>query len=229
MDIENLGGGAALKLVRFLKNVKNFGSLSLMGKLRTAAVPVVPAALFGVSAVGGSLQAASISETLQIGPLQQVMMQDCIDNHDEEMVMFGENVSTAQGCACTAKLVSSVTPPAHYKAYRALHKFNLGQWDWEYESSAEKDRAAEYEVRLTAGLKAIEQSAGVNVKGLRHMNGYINSAENVCDMTESYVGNSGAELAGLRPLETPIWEGESEGIVQISLRGAQQPLRISQK
>jgi len=61
------------------------------------------------------------------------------------------------------------------------------------------------------------------------MNGYINSAENVCDMTESYVGNSGAELAGLRPLETPIWEGESEGIVQISLRGAQQPLRISQK
>jgi len=83
MDIENLGGGAALKLVRFLKNVKNFGSLSLMGKLRTAAVPVVPAALFGVSAVGGSLQAASISETLQIGPLQQVMMQDCIDNHDD--------------------------------------------------------------------------------------------------------------------------------------------------
>lgn len=229
MNVDSLGAGVIMRIYRFVNNVKNFRSLSMGGKIRTIATPIVPLAVMGTGALTTGFQSAQVTDVLQVGPLQQVMMQSCIDNHTEQMVDFGHVMSTPYGCACTAKLVSSMTPPAHYKAYGALHKFNLDQWNWTYDSEDEAEQVAQYEKRLTAGLANISKTAGVNIKGLRHMNDYINSAETVCDMKESYEAESGASLAALRPLETPIWEGDSEGVVQISLRGLDQPLRVSMR
>jgi len=56
---------------------------------------------------------------------------------------------------------------------------------------------------------------------------YVLSADKICDTEQSYEGSSLQSLAALLPLETPIWESDSEGVVEISLRGAQEPIRVS--
>jgi len=56
---------------------------------------------------------------------------------------------------------------------------------------------------------------------------YVLSADKICDTRESYEGESLISLAALTPLKTPIWEGDSDGVVEISLRGAEEPIRVS--
>ena len=225
--LDELGVRDLKKVFRFFKDIKNFGELSVMGKLRTAAIPIIPLTLMGGGAVSLKLQSSAFVEELRVTPVQQVMMQSCIDAHMAKNVDFGEIVSTPKGCACASKLVSSVIPPAHYGAYRAVQDLAIDQYYWSYKSDVQNEIDAEYDSRITNGITELANTQNLNSKGLRNMFDYVLSADQICDMRESYQGESLASLAKLLPLETPIWEGDSEGVVEISLRGAEQPIRVS--
>lgn len=223
--LDDLTGGGLRRGFNFLKDVKNFKDLSKWGKLRTVAVPFAPVLLFGGALT--QFDNETRIDALNVMPAQQVMMQACIDAHAARDVNFGDNVSTPVGCACTSKLVSSVTPPAHYAAYGAVQALAIDQYYWQYESKEQVAIDAEFDNRVETEIEALAHTQGLNQKGLRHMFDYVLSADQVCDTPESYQGGSGLSLAALMPLETPIWEGDSDGVVEISLRGAVQPIRVS--
>ena len=225
--LDNLGAGDVKKAFRFFKDAKNFRELSVLGKLRTAATPLVPLALIGGGLASTQMQASSVIEELNVTPVQHVMMNSCIDAHGARNVNFGDNVSTPKGCACASKLVSSVTPPAHYSAYAAVQDLAIDQYYWTYESELQDEIDAEYDSRISSKITKLADTQNLNTKGLRHMFDYVLSADKICDTEQSYEGSSLQSLAALLPLETPIWESDSEGVVEISLRGAQEPIRVS--
>lgn len=225
--LDDIGAGELKKTFRFFKNIKNFGNLSAMDKLRTIAIPAVPLVLFGGGNAYMTVQSSSVIEDLRVTPVQQIMMQSCIDAHAAKNVNFGDNVSTPKGCACTSKLVSSVTPPAHYAAFPAVQALAIEQYYWSFEAETQDGIDAEFDDRITDGITALASTQGLNQKGLRHMFDYVLSADQICDTHESYEDASAQSLAALMPLETPIWEGDSDGVVQISLRGAEEPIRVS--
>ena len=225
--LEDLGVGELRRVFRFFKNVKNFRELSVFAKLRTIAIPVVPLMLFGGGSVFMKVQSGSAIEDLRVTPVQQVLMQGCIDAHNAINVNFGDYVSTPKGCACTAKLVSSVTPPAHYSAFSAVQSLAIDQYYWSYEGDTQAEIDTEFDVRVNEGIAALADTQNLNQTGLRHMFDYVLSADKICDTPESFQGDSLRSLAALTPLETPIWEGDSEGVIEISLRGAAEPLRVS--
>ncbi len=225
--LDDLGARELKKVFYFFKNIKNFGELSIMGKLRTAAIPIIPLTLMGGGALSLKLQSSSVIEELRVTPVQHVMMQSCIDAHMAKNVDFGETVSTAKGCACASKLVSSVIPPAHYGAYRAVQDLAIDQYYWSFKSDVQSEIDAEFDSRIAVGITELASTQNLNSKGLRNMFDYVLSADKICDMRESYQGESLVSLAKLLPLETPIWEGDSEGVVEISLRGAEEPIRVS--
>ena len=225
--IDDLGARDLKRVFMFFKNVKNFGQLSTFGKLRTIAIPAVPVLLLGGGVASAKFQAVSVIEELNVTPMQQVMMQSCIDAHGAKNVNFGETVSTPKGCACAAKLVTSVVPPAHYQTFSAVQELAIDQYYWQYKSQDQDAIDAEWEQRVSAEMTTLAASQQLNTKGLRHIFDYVLSAEQICDMQESYEGTSLASLAELKPLETPIWEGDSDGVVEISLRGADAPLRVA--
>lgn len=225
--LDELGVREIKKAFSFFKNIRNFGGLSTMGKLRTAAIPIVPLTLIGGGALSLKFQSSSVIEELQVTPVQQVLMQSCIDAHSAKNVEFGDYVSTPKGCACASKLVSSVVPLAHYGSYRAVQDLAIQQYYWSYDSDVQNEIDDEFDARITDGITELASTQNLNSKGLRNMFDYVLSADHICDMRESYQGDSLNSLAKLRPLETPIWEGDSDGVVEISLRGAEEPIRVS--
>ena len=190
-------------------------------------MPAFGLVCFTGALVYGVSQKSSIIEDLRVSPVQQVMMQACINAHNKRDVNFGERVSTTKGCACASKLVSSVVPPAHYDAYSAVQGLAIDQYYWRYESDAQDEIDAEFDSRIDEEMTALAASQNLNQKGLRHMFDYVLSADQICDTRESYQGSALQSLAALTPLETPIWEGDSEGVVEISLRGAEDTIRVS--
>lgn len=225
--LEELGGRDVKRIFTFFKNVKNFRELSLFGKLRTIAIPSVPLVLLGGGMAATQFQTGSVIETLNVTPVQQVVMQSCIDAHSARNVNFGEAVSTPRGCACASKLVTSVVPPAHYAAFPAVQDLAIDQYYWTYASSEQDEIDAEYDSRISEKVSQLASTQNLNKKGLRHMFDYVLSADQICDTRESYKGASLQSLAALLPLKTPIWESDSDGVVEISLRGAQSPIRVS--
>ena len=225
--LDDLGARDVKNAFRFFKDLKNFGELSFVGKLRMAAIPLVPLALIGGGALSLKMQSTSVIEKLQVTPVQQVMMQSCIDAHTQKDVSFGDNVSTPKGCACASKLVSSVVPPAHYGAFAAVQDLAIEQYYWSYESGVQTEIDSEFDARITEKMTELAGTQNLNSKGLRHMFDYVLSADKICDTRESYEGESLISLAALTPLKTPIWEGDSDGVVEISLRGAEEPIRVS--
>lgn len=208
-------------------NVKTAKSSGLRKLLSLVVLAVPLAGIAGAGVVKMQGQTDSVIGLLNVTPAQNVLMQSCIDTHASRNVNFGEAVSTRQGCACASKLVSSVTPPAHYKAYAAVQSLAIEQYYWSFKTTVQADIDAEWESRVNASLKTLAESQKVNSKGLRHLFDYSLSAEQICDTPSSYESPSLESLAILMPLQTPIWEGDSEGVVEISLRGAEEPIRVS--
>jgi hypothetical protein len=225
--LDELGGREIMRAIAFFKDFKNFKQLSPLRKLRMAAIPAVPLALFAGAPVMMKAQSGALIEELRITPVQQTMMNTCIQSHAAVNVEFGDIVSTPKGCACVSKLVSSVTPPAHYGAYQAVQDLAISQYYWSYASEKQSEIDAEFDSRVANKITELAATQDLNQKGLRHMFDYVLSADQICDTRESYQGDSLTSLAALLPLETPIWEGDSEGVIEISLRGAEQPIRVS--
>lgn len=225
--LDDLGFRDVRRLFRVVQDIKNFKKLSTLRKLRIGGVVVMPLVLIGGGAASLKLQSGSAIEALRIDPVQQVIMQSCVDVHAKKDVYFGENVSTPQGCGCVAKLVSSVTPPAHYGAYDAIQDLAVSQYDWQYSSDVQSEIDAEYDARIGDKIAELAKTERLNQTGLRHMFDYILSADQICDTPETYQGDALESLAALTPLETPIWEGDSEGVMEIALRGASEPIRVS--
>jgi hypothetical protein len=225
--LDDLGFRDVRRLFRVAQDIKNFKTLSTLRKLRIGGVVVMPLALIGGGAASLKLQSGSAIEALRIDPVQQVMMQSCIDAHEKKALYFGENVSTPQGCGCVAKLVSSVTPPAHYSSYAAIQDLAIAQYEWQYASDVQSEIDAEFDVRIENKIIELAKTESLNQTGLRHMFDYLLSADQICDTPESYQGDALESLASLTPLETPIWEGDSEGVMEIALRGASEPIRVS--
>ena len=225
--LDEIGGRDVKRAFAFFKNVRNFRDLSLFGKLRTIAAPAIPLVLLGGGMAATHLQTGSVIDELKVTPVQQVVMQSCIDAHSSRNVNFGETVSTPKGCACASKLVTSVVPQAHYSAFSAVQSLAIDQYYWSYASHEQAEIDAEYNSRISEKISDLASTQNLNKKGLRHMFDYVLSAEQICDTRESYEGTSLESLAALMPLETPIWESDRDGVVEISLRGAEAPIRVS--
>jgi len=54
--LDDLGARDVKNAFRFFKDLKNFGELSFVGKLRMAAIPLVPLALIGGGALSLKMQ-----------------------------------------------------------------------------------------------------------------------------------------------------------------------------
>lgn len=229
MNIDDLGLGAIGKIFRFVKNIRNFRELSLFKKITTVGVPLGTASAFVIGGLALKAQNKSVSEMLAMSPAQQVMMESCVQNHTDIGYEFGEDTPLSLGCGCSAKLISSVTPPAHYAAFADVHRLYLDQYSWEFDEETEAEQQAAYDAKLNAAIGELTDVVGVNRKGVKHIHDYMASAETVCNMRESYKGDALISLTELKPLDTPIWEGDSDGVIQISLRGADAPITVSMK
>ena len=225
--LDEIGGRDVKRAFAFFKNVRNFRDLSFFGKLRTIAAPVIPLVLLGGGMAATHLQTGSVIDELKVTPVQQVIMQSCIDAHSSRNVNFGEIISTPKGCACASKLVTSVVPLAHYPAFSAIQNLAIDQYYWTFPSNAQSEIDAEYDGRISEKISDLASTQNLNKKGLRHMLDYVLSADKICDTRESYEGTSLESLAALMPLETPIWESDRDGVVEISLRGAETSIRVS--
>ncbi len=210
-----------------LGNIKKFSGLTQREKILISAVIGAPLVIVALTAYW-FMPKADIRVALRVSPTQEVLLQACADNYAARTMDFSETTDVATGCACAAKLVSSVTPAAHYPAYGAVHALVLDSQHWTVESENSSVADLEKTTRIDAGLETIAQTNKSHVSVMRHMFDYMVSSQSVCDIEQSYQGEQLEALAALTPLQTPIWVvGSEEGVVELSLRGARSPIRLS--
>ncbi len=209
-----------------LGNIKKFSGLTRREKVLISGIIGAPLVIVAMTAYW-FMPKADIRVALRVSPTQEVLMQACADNYAARTIDYSESTDVATGCACAAKLVSSVTPAAHYHAYGPVHALVLDSQSWTFESENTSVADLEKSARIDAGLETIAQTSNSNASVMRHMFDYMVSSQTVCDIEQSYKGEQLEALAALSALQTPIWEGSEAGVVELSLRGAEAPIRLS--
>ena len=211
-DVESIGLGS----------LKNFKNQSPMGKLRTIGIPV---ALVGIP-LGVHMADASKIGVLELTPAQLEMAGTCEDNHDAVGVTF-TGASNKLGCACTAKLVSAGIPARHLTHYQPVHEYALASYDIEDVGETEAQIKAHFEKVTQEKVGEISARVNENADTLYTLFDSILTADNLCDNSSFYTEASLSELGQLTAWSEPVWSDRSGQVVEISLRGADDVLRVS--
>ena len=222
IDAESVGLGSLKKLFNVVRGLKNFKNLSLMGKLRTIGVPI---ALFGIP-LGVHMADSSKIGALALTPAQLEMAGMCEDNHDAADLTF-TGASNKLGCACTAKIVSAGIPARHLTHFEPIHAYALASCDIESVGETEAQSKAHFEKVTQEKMSAIGARVNENADTLYTLFDSILTADNLCDNSSFYTEASLSELGQLTAWSEPVWSDRSGQVVEISLRGADDVLRVS--
>ena len=223
MDTGELGAGTIGLVFRFFRNVMNFSSLSTIGKLRTVSIPVLALGVPGY----GYASNAMIVKTLDLTPAQVTMVETCEASHDTVGFAFGGMISTEAGCGCAAKLVSASIPESHLKHYGAAYDMVFEAYNIRVEASTEAGYEAAYKREFSALSRMTADANGLSRDQFENLATQTMAADMICDDSGVYKGAALTEIAALEPFAEPIWTNEVSGTVEVTLRGAERPMRVA--
>ena len=224
LNLEDIGAGQVRRVFRTLKNLRIFRSLNTKQKAQTIIVPVLLFSGFGFTA----LQGHQAVKHLNLSKADTVLMAQCEDNYEARNLVFEDGVSLKSGCACTAKLVSSAVPNDHHNYFETAHNLMLQSYYIQIEGETEAAKQDSYDKQMAAMVTAQVRSADFNSKQLGTLVEIIGSADVRCSEPAIYEKSNLTEIGALTPYRDMIVVDKTQGVVELTLRGADAPVRLSQ-
>ncbi len=221
-DVESIGLGAFKRLLSFVKNLRNFGDLSLFGKFRTLAIPAV---FFGVPASVYAFDASKL-KSLNLTAAELEIAAQCEENHSVANVSFIA-ASDKLGCACTAKIISSEIPARHLEHFQPIHAYVLKSYTLEVGGESEAEYSKNFDKVTKEGVTDIAMALGYNRDTLLTLFTGLSTVDGICETREIYKGAALEDMGQLTTWSEPIWLDETAQAVEISLRGADDVLRVA--
>jgi len=224
LNLDDIGAGQVRRGLRFLGNLRNFRNLNKKEKAKTVILPALLFSGFGFTA----LQGHQVTKYLNLNEADQVLMAQCERNYDEGNLLFEDGVPSQSGCACTAKLVSSSVPTSHHSHFKTAHNLLLQSYFIQAQGETQDASQANYESQPSAMITAEVRSADFNSEQLATLVDIIGSADMKCSDRTLYTKANLMELGKLEPYAEMIVVDKAQGVVELTLRGATAPVRLSQ-
>ena len=189
---EEFGLGALLGGVKLFKRF-------LPAKLRLPATIGV-AGIGLVTALGNTVFApAPILADFEMTSADLTVQAACISNYGEQDFEFNSGQSFEIGCACTAKLATSVIQDSEYDVFGQAHNLMLKRWNAEYSAKTNADMD-KINSSFDSQYRAAAVKAGLDQTRFDEVMGVAYAVDSVCDEMSTYRSKSLANISQLRPM-----------------------------
>jgi len=176
-----------------------------------------------------ALQGHQVNKYLNLSEPDMRLVAQCERNYDDQNFLFEDGVPNTSGCACTAKLVSSSVPASHHSHFKTAHNLLLQSYFIQAQGETEDAIQANYDNQLSAMITSQVRSADFNSEQLATLVDIIGTADMTCSDRAVYKKAKLIEFGKLEPYAEMIVVDKAKGVVELTLRGAKAPVRLSQK